>query len=348
MTTPPLVSIIIVNYNAGKLLLNCVESVFSSNNKNYEVIIVDNCSNDNSHRNCKKKFDEIKLIENSENLGYCEGNNVGIRNASGDYLLILNPDTIIESDLIEKFLDTIKNYGEGLFQGKNVAIDNDNILRSTGNWINLFGFGYARDKGTKESNKFFNVEEINYASGTCLFTSTKTMKKIGLFDSFLFLYHDDLDLGWRASCLNIKSFFVPTIKIRHVSSYNLKWSSKKFFWLERNRKYCLLTHYSQSTRNKIRLEIFLVDAMVFFSYLLKGMIKAKILADIDIFKNRKIIEKKYEELEKVKIIPDKVIIKQFSDTIFIPDDISKELAGKIFNKILGYISNKAKKRLLSS
>jgi hypothetical protein len=78
------------------------------------------------------------------------------------------------------------------------------------------------------------------------------------------------------------------------------------------------------------------------------MIKAKISADIDIFKNRKIIEKKYEELEKVKIIPDKVIIKQFSDTIFIPDDISKELAGKIFNKILGYISNKAKKRLLSS
>ena len=161
MAVTPLVSVIIVNYNAGKLLLNCVESVFLSNNENYEVIIVDNCSSDNSHKECKKKFDRIKLIENSENLGYCEGNNVGIRNASGDYLLILNPDTVIESDLIEKFLETIKNYGEGLFQGKNVAIDNDNILRSTGNWINIFGFGYARDKGTKESKEFFNVEEIN-------------------------------------------------------------------------------------------------------------------------------------------------------------------------------------------
>lgn len=346
MPALPLISVIIVNYNAGKLLLDCIESVFASNNDNYEVIVVDNCSSDNSHKVCKKKFDKIKLIENYKNLGFCEGNNVGIRNASGEYLLILNPDTIIESDLIEKFLDAIKNYGEGLFQGKNVAIDNDNILRSTGNQINLFGFGYARDKGVKEYKKFFNVEEINYASGTCLFTSTKTMKKIGLFDPFLFLYHDDLDLGWRALCLNIKSFFVPTIKIRHVSSYNLQWSSKKFFWLERNRKYCLLTHYSQSTRNKIRLEIFLVDIMVFFSYLLKGMIKAKILADIDIFKNRKIIKKKYEELEKIKIISDEVVIKQFSNTIFIPDDISKELSGKIFNTILAYISNKAKKRIL--
>ena len=78
------------------------------------------------------------------------------------------------------------------------------------------------------------------------------------------------------------------------------------------------------------------------------MINAKILADIDIFRNKKVIEKKYQELEKIKIIPDKLIIKQFSTTIFIPDDVSKELAGKIFNKILGYISNKAKKRLLSS
>jgi GT2 family glycosyltransferase len=348
MTTSPLITIIIVNYNAGKLLLNCVESVFSSSNGNYEVIVVDNCSTDNSHLECKTKFNKIKLIENSENLGYCEGNNIGIKNASGDYLLILNPDTIIESDLIEQFLDASRNYGEALFQGKNVAIDNDNILRSTGNWINLFGFGFARDKGSKESNTFSDVEEINYASGTCLFTSTETMKKIGLFDPFLFLYHDDLDLGWRALCLNIKSFFIPTIKIRHVSSYNLKWSSKKFFWLERNRKYCLLTHYSQSTRNKIRLEIFLVDLMVFFSYLLKGMIKAKISADIDIYRNRKIIKKKYEELEKIKIIPDNVVIRKFSNTIFIPDDVSKGLAGKIFNKILGYISNKAKKRLLST
>ena len=123
MTTSPLVSIIIVNYNAGKLLLNCVESVFSSNNENYEVIVVDNCSSDNSHLECKTKFNKIKLIKNSENLGYCEGNNIGIRNASGNYLLILNPDTIVESDLIEKFLDASKNYGEALFQGKNVAMD---------------------------------------------------------------------------------------------------------------------------------------------------------------------------------------------------------------------------------
>ena len=70
----PLVSIIILNYNAGELLLNCVDSVFKSTYTNFEVLVVDNLSTDNSHIRCKEKFEKIQLIENKENLGYCEGN----------------------------------------------------------------------------------------------------------------------------------------------------------------------------------------------------------------------------------------------------------------------------------
>ena len=346
MSENPLVSVIILNYNAGQLLLDCVESVFASTYENFEVIVVDNVSTDNSHNMCKKNFENIKLIENKENLGYCEGNNVGIRSSKGEYVVILNPDTLVEPEWLEKFLDASKKHGDGLFQGKNVAIDNEKILRSPGNMLHLFGFGSARDKGEIDTGKYTDVEEINYASGTCLFTSNKIMKKIGLFDPFLFLYHDDLDLGWRAACLNIKSFFVPDVKIKHVSSYSLQWSTKKFFWLERNRKYCLSTHYSLSTRQKIRMELFFVDILVFFSYLAKGMIKAKIQADLEISRNRNIIEKRYAELEKIKTVPDKILIEKFTDTIFIPDDVSKELAGKLFNKLLRSITNKAKKRLL--
>ena len=101
----PLVSIIILNYNAGKLLLDCVDSVFLSNYKNFEVIVVDNVSTDNSHKKCKETFEKIVLIENKRNLGYCKGNNVGIENANGEYIIILNPDTVVEPNWIQKFLD---------------------------------------------------------------------------------------------------------------------------------------------------------------------------------------------------------------------------------------------------
>jgi len=169
-----------------------------------------------------------------------------------------------------------------------------------------------------------------------------------MFDPFLFLYHDDLELGWRASSLNIKSYFVPSVKIRHVSSYTLKWSSKKFFWLERNRKYCIKIHYSNSTRKKISMQLFLVDVLVFFIYLSKGMLKAKIQADLDLFKNRKIINKKYFELEKQKSISDLSLIKNFSSTIFIPSEISNSLSTKIINRLLSILTNQAKRNLYSN
>ena len=79
----PLVSIIILNYNAGNLLLDCVESVLQTNYENYEIIVVDNASVDNSQNECKEKFKPIQLIQNQKNLGYCEGNNVGIKGAKG-------------------------------------------------------------------------------------------------------------------------------------------------------------------------------------------------------------------------------------------------------------------------
>ena len=76
------------------------------------------------------------------------------------------------------------------------------------------------------------------------------------------------------------------------------------------------------------------------------MIKSKIQADIEIFKNKKLIHKKYEELEKRKVVSDLDLLKNFSNTIFIPDDVSKDISGKIFNKILNYLSNRARKQLL--
>ena len=84
----PLISIIILNYNAGNLLLECIESISNSNYKNFEIIVIDNVSKDNSHKKCKEKFTDIILIENEKNLGYCGGNNIGIEKANGDFLVI--------------------------------------------------------------------------------------------------------------------------------------------------------------------------------------------------------------------------------------------------------------------
>ncbi len=341
----PLVSIIILNYNAGKLLMNCVRSIMKSNYSNYEIIVVDNNSNDQSHKECKKEFEQINLIENKENLGYCEGNNIGIRKATGKFITILNPDTIVNENWLEFLIQAYEKTGEGLYQPKILSLNEKDIIQSTGNYIHLFGFGYARDKGEKNSNKRNEIEKIGFASGTCLFTSKSVLDKIGLLDPFIFLYLDDLDLGWRAKQVGISSYFVPDSIVYHAESYILKWSSKKFYWLERNRKYCLLTHYSKKTLLKILPSLIIVEILVLFFYLSKGFIFTKIKADIDILKNLSHIKKRYNELELKKSLDDNEIIKDFTDEVFVPKTVFKKSSKIFFDKIITKLSKKIRRKI---
>ena len=341
-----LVSVIVLNYNAGKLLIDCVDSLIKSAYNNLEIIVVDNISSDNSHIECKKKFSEIKLNENKTNLGYCGGNNTGIREAKGKFIMILNPDTIVEPNSIKELVCAYEKNGDGLYQPKILSLNEKDVIQSTGNMIHTFGFGFARDKGIKNSEQQEKIEKIGYASGTCLFTSKKIFEKVGLLDEFLFLYHDDLDFGWRAAQIGIDSYYIPKSKIYHVESYSLKWSEKKFYWLERNRKYCIKTHYSKNTYEKMSFSLFLVDLFVWAFYFSKGFLGAKIKAELEIKKNKNFIEKKYLELEKRKIIPDKELIEKFPDEIFVPVDVSQKSMNQTFNSILTKLSKKVKQKII--
>ena len=332
-----LTSIIILNYNAGNLLLDCVESIYKTTKHKFEIVVVDNISTDNSHKKCKEKFPEIRLIENKENFGYCEGNNVGIRNAIGEFVVILNPDTKVEPNWLNELFNTYELHGDGLYQPKILSFEN-NLFESGGNMLQVFGFGYSKGRGILDKGQFNKSCEIGYASGACLFTKTEIIKKIGLFDPFIFLYHDDLDLGWRATQLGIKSFYAPKSKIYHAGSYNYKWSAKKFYWLERNRHYCLLTHYSKKTFYKMLPAIALVEIMMIIFYISKGFTKMKFDAYKDILKNLDHIHKKYEEIESKKIISDSELIKKMPNEIFIPDQLSNGVPAKIFNKTISGLS----------
>ena len=335
----PLISIIILNYNAGNLLIDCVNSIQKSVYTNYEIILIDNISKDNSHKKCKEKFPIIKLIENKENLGYCEGNNVGLRIAKGEFIVVLNPDTIVDSNWLDELLKAYQNNGEGLYQPKFLATSDNSMLLSTGQMIQLFGFGYSRSKGDKDEKLFEKLSKLIMHLELVYLHQREILKKIGLFDPFLFAFHDDLELCWRAALNKIKSFYVPKSIVYHpVEGTSFKWSPLKFKLMERNRKYCLLTLYDRSTFFKMLPALIMVDIAVFFFYLSKGLIKMKILADIEIIKNIKIINKKYSENQKIKNISDKEIIYLFKNEVNAPGWVVNSKINSLFNNFLKIIS----------
>jgi hypothetical protein len=335
----PLISIVILNYNAGDLLIDCVRSIKESHHNNFEVILVDNASKDNSHKKCKEIFPFVKLIENSENLGYCEGNNVGIRSSNGQFIVILNPDAIVDKYWLDELLKAYEENGPGIYQPKFLATTDHDMLLSTGNMIQIFGFGYSRSKGDLDKKQYEKLEKINYASGTCLFTSKEIFQKIGLFDSFLFAFHDDLELCWRAALGRIDSFYVPKSIVYHpIEGFSFKWSPLKFKLMERNRKYCLLTLYNRTTLYKMLPALFLVDIAIILFYLSRGLIKMKINADIEILRNLKLINQKYAQNQKTRKLLDHELIQQFKNEVDVPEWVLNNNINRFFNNFLVIIS----------
>tara|TARA_B110000438_G_scaffold303160_1_gene363434 strand:- start:174 stop:1238 length:1065 start_codon:yes stop_codon:yes gene_type:complete len=335
----PLVSIIVLNYNAGKLLTDCIESIFNSNYNNLEIIVVDNVSKDNSHKECKERFQKIKLIENKENLGYCEGNNIGIRAAVGEFLVIINPDVIVTSNWLNELLIAYQKHGEGLYQPKILATTNHEIIISAGNMIQLFGFGFSRGKGEKDEGQYEKDEVVGYASGTCLFSSANIFKKIGNFDPFLFAYHDDLDLCWRGMIKGIKSFYIHKSIVYHpLEGYSFKWNSFKYFLMERNRIYCLRKNFDKKTIFKMIPSLILVDIAITLFYLKKGFVFAKIKANIDIIKNFDVISKNQKEIQKNKIINDDNLITKFTNNIEVPQWVIQKESNNFVNQIFEKLS----------
>ena len=338
-SSEPLVSIVILNYNAGKLLDDCLHSIHKTEKVNFEIILVDNASTDKSYKEYTQKFPDVNLIENSKNLGYCEGNNVGIRATKGEFVVVLNPDTIVNPTWLHELLHAYKKNGEGIYQPKILATTDHDMLLSSGQFIQLFGFGYSRGKGETHIEGSNNIEKIGYASGTCIFTSKKIIEKLNLFDPFLFAYHDDLDLCWRASMLGINSFYVPSSVIFHpIEGYSFKWSKFKFYLMERNRQYCLLTHFSKSSYFKMLPSLILVAFAVSLFYLKKGMFGTKIRTSLNILKNLTKISNKYQEIQSTRILTDKEIIKIFQDKIQVPKWVVSEESNEIFNNFLNKLS----------
>ena len=112
-----LVSVIIINFNGGDYILDCVDSVTKTTNSNFEVILIDNNSTDNSSNLCKDKFDQIRLFQSDKNLGMA-ARNIGLDNAKGKFIVFLDADTVVEPNWLSVLLDSHKKHGSGLYQGK--------------------------------------------------------------------------------------------------------------------------------------------------------------------------------------------------------------------------------------
>src|SRR3989344_5902468 len=215
----PLVSIIIVNWNARENLQECLHSLFKIDFQNYEVILIDNGSVDDSVKFVKSKYQAVKVIESGKNLGFAGGNNLGFKHARGKYILFLNNDTIVTKNFLGKLVDFMEKRNDvGIVQPKILFHRPDTTLHhkinSIGSFLLSSGFLYHLDYG-KKNKEIKDSYEIFSAYGACFLARNALLQKIGLFDDRYFAYFEETDLSHRVWLSGLKVMILPETLIYH-------------------------------------------------------------------------------------------------------------------------------------
>ena len=214
-----MVSIIILSYNTENLLRDCLASLKNTLKEPHEIIVVDNASKDGSVKMVEKEFPKVRLIKNPTNVGFAGGCNLGAKNATGEYLLFLNSDITLESDILFEFMKTMKSDDNNAVIGGLLQNNDGTLQRSYGDFYDLKNVAYMLFLGEKHEVKRFQGEKIktvDWVSGGCMFVKKSVFDKVGGFDEKFFMYIEDMELCYRIRKEGLKILVTPQVKVTHL------------------------------------------------------------------------------------------------------------------------------------
>lgn len=232
------VTVVILNYKVKNQVLKCIHTLADSDYQNFDIVVVDNNSNDGLKEEITK-FSDIHYIENKDNLGYTGGNNIGIQWALGnrsDYIFILNPDTEITKNTISELIKIMKQYQVGIGAPRILFSDKKTIWFAGGIFDKHNVIGTHRGLNEIDKGQYNKIEEIDYATGCALMVSSEVFMKIGLFDGKYFMYYEDNDFCQRAKVVGFKILYIPSAVVYHNNAQSTGLGSLlQDYFITRNR-----------------------------------------------------------------------------------------------------------------
>ena len=262
------VSVIIVNYNGKNLLEKCLESLFKVNYNNFEVIIVDNNSTDNSIDFLTNNYPSVIILKLDSNKGFAEPNNIAAKIAKGDCLLFLNNDTIVTPNFISEMIEVIKS-NKKIAICQSLLLKSDNSIDSSGDFIDELGVCFNSKSTTTE------IKEIFSARGASMLIEKKIFDLVGGFDEKFFATFEDVDLGWRSWILGYKCVLVPKSIVYHIGGQTVNiFKSNIAFHGFKNQLAMKITNFESRLILKKLFQFFLKygirESKIWFDYKING------------------------------------------------------------------------------
>ncbi len=313
----PFVSVIILNYNGKYDIQECLDSVYNLDYENFEVIVIDNNSQDNSVHLIKSNYKNTNVIQLNKNFGFAEGNNKALPRIKGKYGVLLNMDTLVDKDWLTELVNTAEKSSKiGVAGSKIYYYSDKTIIDFAGGVIDKYGDSVHIGQYQRDMVHLNRQGESFFICGAALLFRTELVKKIGLFDPTYFAYYEDVDFCWRCWIYGYEVFFNPRSFIYHKISRTIKDNEVKIYLVERNKLRTILKNYELKTLIKvlptffrIRLNLIYINIGLKASILLIRLIKSIIWNVLHVFS----MIKARIEIQKGRVRSDKNIFKIIDD-----------------------------------
>lgn len=270
------VSIIIVNYNTRQLTANCIASIFEkTKGVDFEVILVDNASTDGSKEFFENDY-RLKYVYSEKNLGFGQGNNLGYQYAKGDYIFLLNSDTLLINNAVFELVKFMEMHPEVSICGGALYNPEMQECSSYGLFLpslslefdTLFRGVFSRKQLLRMKNEISTKGYacIGYITGADMMLRREKIEEIGLFDPEFFMYYEETEMTYRYKQKGYSSVFFPTAKIQHLEgkSFAFKETREKMYFSSRR------LYYKKTGHNSL---YYYLCTSVYMSYLLTSLLK---------------------------------------------------------------------------
>ena len=215
------------NWNGGDVFNSCLKSLSQINYPNWELIVIDNGSSDGTTALSLDRRFNIKrtyLVKNKINVGFAPANNQGVKIAKGEYLLLLNNDTLVDKDFLNIMVDKMENDPSvGVMQPKIRMMDTPGYLDNAGSFFTKIGFLHHWGFGKKDSREFDQERDVFATKGACMLIRQAVLDKTdGLFDDDFVSYFEETDFCWRVWLIGLRVIYFPNTQIRHKVGFTIK------------------------------------------------------------------------------------------------------------------------------
>ena len=243
-TAPPSVSVVIANWNGRHWLEQCLPALQAQTYRDFEVIVVDNGSDDGSVEWLGQNYPDIRILAQPGNLGFAQANNVAIRASTGKYIITLNNDTLVEGDWLANLVAAVSAPEVGMVACQITFGQQPEILDSAGLEVDRAGIAWNRGWGQQVDSATTACEVFGPSAAAALYRRAM-LDEVGLFDEDFFAYYEDVDLAWRAQRAGWRCRYEPGARVRHWhSATSGKSPALKTYLLGRNKFWTIMKNYS--------------------------------------------------------------------------------------------------------